>query len=55
MTIQDWIAAAIALLAFYWLLRRFGITGWVSKSLLGMTSAKSSASSSGGCAKCGDE
>jgi hypothetical protein len=47
MTAQDWIAAAIALLAFFWLLWRFGAMTGIRQ--------ESAASTSEGCAKCGSE
>lgn len=53
MTTQDWIAAGIALLAFYWLLWRFGVTGWVSR-LIFKSAPADGPTSGGGCAKCDD-
>lgn len=56
MTLQDWIAAGVALLAFYWLLRRFGLTGWAARTLLKSTREDADATlGAGGCAKCGDD
>lgn len=56
MTLQDWIAAGVALLAFYWLLWRFGVTGWVARRLRKSTPAEVAATpTAGGCAKCADD
>lgn len=56
MNAQDWAAAIIALLAFVWLLSRFGVLGWLRPRPAHAESCadKSSHNHGSGCGKCGD-
>lgn len=56
MNAQDWIAAIIALIAFVWLLSRFGALNWLRPRPAHAEPAAdmSSSTPAGGCGKCGD-